>query len=567
MKITAINTQNFLGARAIDVRLDKPIALFAGANGAGKSSLRDAVALALTADLGRVSLKKDAPGLITAGAEAAVIEISTDQHTYAVAINAAGKISDSMAGRETPAALQYVLDAQRFARLEPNDRRAFLFGLMGLKTDGAAVKQRLTARGCDAAKVEQVAPILRAGFDAAAKEAQAKARECKAQWKMIAGGEQWGKDKAAKWQPAALPAEADHAESLLANARAQGAEVEKQLGSAQQELGAAKAEHQRRHLAAAQRAELAERAGRIDRIKSKLAHDEAELKEWEQKVAVLQGSAKSQDAVSCPDCGVMLVMKDGALVHAAPMAKGTEDDIAKLPEYEKALHLLQSAVAHGKRDLAAAEQAAAKLSELDKEAAEAIDIEPLQAKVTDLTAKRDAWRADADKYRAIAEQATRRQAVIDQAAKLHSDVLAWTDVADALAPDGIPGELLAEALGPINRRIAQSADFAKWAETAIGADMSITLDGRAYVLCSESEKWRADALIAEAIAYLSGVKLLVLDRVDVLDLTGRADLVEWLSEWAGLGEIETALLFATLKGLPADLPRDVEAHWIERGVT
>jgi hypothetical protein len=64
---------------------------------------------------------------------------------------------------------------------------------------------------------------------------------------------------------------------------------------------------------------------------------------------------------------------------------------------------------------------------------------------------------------------------------------------------------------------------------------------------------------------LSGVKLLVLDRVDVLDMVGREDLLYWLDGLAEDGEIETALLFATLKALPAKLPSTVEAHWLDRG--
>jgi DNA repair exonuclease SbcCD ATPase subunit len=44
MKITAIQISNFLGARAVDLDLKKPVALIAGKNGAGKSSIRDAIA-------------------------------------------------------------------------------------------------------------------------------------------------------------------------------------------------------------------------------------------------------------------------------------------------------------------------------------------------------------------------------------------------------------------------------------------------------------------------------------------------------------------------------------------
>ena len=96
--------------------------------------------------------------------------------------------------------------------------------------------------------------------------------------------------------------------------------------------------------------------------------------------------------------------------------------------------------------------------------------------------------------------------------------------------------------------------------------MRIAYGGRDYAMLSESEKWRADAMIAEAIAHLSGVRMLVLDRFDVLDLKGREDLLVWLDILAQDGEIDTALIFGTLKGLPAQLPETVEAFWIDGGI-
>lgn len=598
MKITAIQTSGVLGARAVDVRLTKPVALFAGKNGAGKSSLQEAVRMALAGEPARVAMKKDYAAMVTEGQESGFAEVATDNATYSVVLpSGKGNHCDA-------AALPYVLDAQRFTRLDGNERRAFLFGLMGLKTDGAAVKERLAARGFDAKQVEQIMPFLRAGFDAAAKEAAGKARDAKAAWKTVTGGETWGKDKAAKWQPAPLPADAERAGSLHQNAAERMREVEQELGAAQQTLGAAKAVAQARQKLAAERDDLAERAGRLDRIKEKLARDEAEATEWQAKVDEIR--AKAGGAPINPKspaeflvrglasvtaefveltCNHPEVEWDSSLLnrasahlaeyrklHGEPVvgnapAERDPEAAAKLPEYEKALVLLQNAVANGKRDLAAAERAALQLDEIDKQAnaTAAGDIDALQAAVADLTAKRDGWRADTDKYRVIAEQAARRQQVIDQATALHADVMAWAGIADALAPDGIPGEMLAEALGPINERLTTSAEVAEWPRVVIHSDMRITFGLRDYHLVSESEKWRADAMIAEAVSHLSGHRLLVLDRFDVLDLKGREDLLFWLDSFTAEGEIDSALIFGTLKGLPAQLPANVEAFWIENG--
>ena len=549
--------------------------------------------MAMTGESVRVGLKKDYGALVTDGQESGFVEVETADASYSVVLPS-GKGLHS----ENPM-LPFVLDAQRFARMDDKERRTFLFGLMGVKLDGASVTQRMLDKGLDAKKVEQIAPFLRAGFDAAQKEAAAKARDAKASWKTATGGETWGKDKAPKWQPAPLPADAEKAGTRHENAVAKMKEVEQELGAAQQALGAAKAKAQARQQMASQRDDLAEKAGRIERINAKLERDEADVAEWEQKVAetrekagsapvnpkapgefLLRGLASVTDdflsvARSFPDpFDESLInraethLAEYKKLHGWPHKTGDAPDpeaVAKLPEYERALALVKSSVANDKRDLAAAEQAAAKLKELDEEAAETIDLEPLQAKVAELTEKRDGWRADADKYRAVAEQSARRQSVIDQAAALHADVLAWTDIADALAPDGIPGEILAEALGPINDRLHVSAGFAEWEQVVIHSDMRITYGLRDYALISESEKWRTDAMIAEAVSFLAGVKLLVLDRFDVLDLKGREDLLYWLDGMAEDGDIETALLFGTLKALPAQLPETVAAYWIENG--
>lgn len=602
MKITRISAQNYLGIRAADIALDRPVQLFAGRNGAGKSSLMEGIRHALTGETVRVGLKKEYASLLTEGAESGFVEVVADGGAYAVALPS-GKGTCFEAG-----AINYVLDAQRFASLSADERRAFLFGLMGLSSSGDAVKKRLADKGFDDARVALVMPLLRAGFEAACKEAQNRARDAKAAWKTVTGGETWGKDKAASWRPAALPDGADRAGARLENARAKLTEADGALATAQQALGAARSAAQAREEQEEQRVQLEERAGRIERIRAKLAKDEAELADWQTKVAdakaaaggvkkvraVLEdavlrglaevaaeflGIAEASTGIVVSDSGKILEWDQALLNRAkahvaeyrAQSATAPAEDAqaaAKLAEYEKARDLMQSAVANGRRDLAAAEAAEAQLVDLDKAAAggDAPNFDELREDVQQKTEARDAWRADVAKYQALCEHAAQREKVIEQAGRHHDDVLAWLEIADALSPDGIPGEMLAEALGPMNARLGASAVAAGWSIPQITADMEITADGRPYALLSESEKWRADAMIAEAVSYLSGLRLLVLDRFDVLDLTGRADALEWLDALTEADEIDTALVFGTLKALPGGLPDSMQAHWIDGGV-
>ena len=474
MKITAIQTSNFLGARAVDVKLTTPVALFAGKNGAGKSSLQEAVRMALTGESVRVGLKKDYGALVTEGHDSGFVEIDTEEWKFS-AVLPAGKGMHS----DFPA-LPYVLDAQRFARLDPNERRAFLFGLMGLKTDGPAVRERLLAKGCAPAKVELIAPFLRAGFEAAQKEAQGKARECKASWKTVTGGETYGSNKAATWR--APKPESKTAE--LEQARADLAAVDAELEAETTRLGELQGRAKQRAAQQAKLEGLRQQAGMYARVADKLQRDEESLKELEAKVEETRARAWMKPALNtaphpCPHCGGMLLIHEGRVVewHEETLPHYDAEAAAQLPEYERAVRLMQSAIANGKRDLAAADTAARTLAQLEGETeeqgGEATDLGALEQRIAAIKHHRGNHQAAIR----LMEEAERRAAEADEktakAAALHQDVQAWEAIADALAPDGIPGEMLAEVLEPINERLAKSADVAEWPRIEIMPDMTI----------------------------------------------------------------------------------------------
>lgn len=64
----------------------------------------------------------------------------------------------------------------------------------------------------------------------------------------------------------------------------------------------------------------------------------------------------------------------------------------------------------------------------------------------------------------------------------------------------------------------------------------------------------------------SDLKLVMLDRFDVLDLPGRGQLLGMLVSLAKGGDLETALVLGTLKAKPAKLPPEINAVWIEGGI-
>lgn len=591
MKLQQINITNFLGARAVEVETAAPVQLFCGPNGAGKSSIRDAVALALTADLGRVSLKKEAGQLVREGEKAAYCGVTTsDGDVYGVSISNAGKITDSASGKTPDPVLPFVLDAQRFGQLSANERRTFLMGLMDVKTDPVTVREMLAARGLAADKIERVAPLLRAGFDAAHKEAKAKATDARGAWRAVTG-EAYGSEKAKTWRAEVPKYDAAKIKELQTELQ----HVDVAMSSWQQTIGKLRAEQKRRADLAGKLSGLQEHAGRIERIKTKLATDEQQLAEW---AADLKKTREA--AGETPRTGLLHELAwavDNLIMHGDALDPNEEQDarvLAALAAYErehgkvqrstadavdqkaasrlpaiiKSHDLCASAVANDRRDLDAAKSAQAEADAIRTELAQPFDageIEAARRQAESLQEKRAELTRSLDTLQSLKLQAEAADKRTKDAAAHADDVTAWDDLAAALAPDGIPAEILAKTLDPINQRLEQSAADAMWLCAHIDSDMTLTGNGREYRLLSESEQWRVDAMVAEAIAFLSGVRLLVLDRFDVLDPASRSDLIAWLDVLADAGELDTALVFGTLKALPGSLPSTVAAHWVAGG--
>lgn len=573
MKLSRILVENFLGVRALDVQVNRPILLVAGANAAGKSSVQEAVRLALTGETVRVGLKKEYPLLISEGGRSGEVGVWAEgNHIGGV------QLPDGQHGEELPAGvdgatLRCVLDAQRFARLPLDERRKFLFDLTGLKVDGKAVQERLARRGASEGRIAAVLPMLRSGFPAASEYAAKKATEAKGAWRAVTT-ETYGSKKADGWKatPPAAP------EDSLNVAQAELKEAGEIHSTCKVEL--ATLAQRRQALAAAKEkaAKLKAAAEPLGKLPKLIALAEADLVEFLPKVESLRsraGGKKREGLVhdmadyinaTCDDDAAQALLERYTVEHGAIGGKPDSEAAASLPEHEKGLALLQSRLANLRRDLEAAKTAKAQFDGI--EYPEAVDDDQLEALVnaeTQARQKQADLQAKVARIEAAARAIAEAEGKTKKAAEHHADVAAWSSIADALAPDGIPGDMLAEALTPLNGELSVQAIATGWSVPRIGADMAITADGRPYTLLSESEKWRIDAMIAAAISRMSGLKLLVLDRMDVLDLQGRSACLTWLNDMAENGELDTALVFATLKAIPAQLPESFQSVWLENG--
>jgi hypothetical protein len=573
MKIKTLQISNVLGLARADLLFNTPIMVVSGANEAGKSSIADAISMAILGKPRRVDAKKDLGQLLHDGAAKGRITI-TDGSGEPLGDFKLPK-GDHLVSNEIKGAqyLPFVLEPALFGQITPAERRKMLFSLTNCKVSADNTEAALIKRGAVPELAAQIKPELAGGFSAAQKSAAERATQAKGAFRAVTGMN-WGVNQAEGWKveipngPAADPA-------AIASAQEKLAAVLQDIDNGNRHLGNLE---QRRADAigiAQERQRLEDLAATLKRATAKKVATEKDLNKWlpivEKLTKELAEAKNGSVPVACPCCQADLVITGNTLAkfEGAKADPTKASQIAQeLRKAQDAVTLYQNTLANDQRDIAAAENANNELAILQSEV-EPVTDEQIEATTEALIA----LKLNESKHRAQIEALTDRQRLIEGAAEAeqkaaghHKDVLAWDLIAKALAPDGIPADILNGALAPVNDALAILARLSGWKATVINEGMDITYGGRLYGLCSESAKWRADCLIALAIAQLSELKLIVLDRFDVLDSRSRPQMLDMLKELARLGAMDTVIICGTMKAMPAKMGAEVTGVWIEKAI-
>ena len=516
MKIVKVSATNFLKLRDFDVMLDDNIMqLFCGLNEAGKSSFQEAIRFGILGDTVRVSRKSDYGLMVRDGATEAKINIKCEDAVFSRAIKSKGNQANAVQ-YDTPLGLEYLIDATRFAWIDPKQRREFIFKLLQVKFSRDEIAEKLLRREVPEKVVEQIKPLLRAGFDSACSEASKKATGARSEWKGLTG-ETYGSDKAIDWKPEVVPI--DPKELLAAE------KLERSEREVLEEM-------------------LGRRGAYIERIKAASNGDPEELPDpgFDPPEGGTKGPVYPEGwNFRCPACEATLNSPKTGVIRLL-----TPDDLKADP----------TPAAKKKTKKKAAKKAVPKVSPLHRE------LDELEVQLEEQRQNHAGARVALDGIIRQHDAYTNAGAITKQAFALHTAVEDWKLAAELLAPTGIPGEIISDQIKPLNDRLRETATTTGWPQVAIQPDLEVTIEGRGYGLQSESAQWRAQVSIAEAISVLSGVGVLVIDRMDVLDLGNRAKLMGWLSKVAP--SHNNIIIIGTLKAAPK-MPPHVTVHWMDNG--
>lgn len=153
-----------------------------------------------------------------------------------------------------------------------------------------------------------------------------------------------------------------------------------------------------------------------------------------------------------------------------------------------------------------------------------------------------------------------------RADKLQSSILQNASITSALDTGGVRQEVVSAAVNTfLTDSVNPLARLARWMDTEVGNDMSISYGGRAWAVLSESERYRVRVLFQVAVGVREGAQALVIDAADILDKDGRNGLIGLLRHCA-----IPAIVCMTYPS-PSDVP-DLraagigESYWIRDGV-
>jgi energy-coupling factor transporter ATP-binding protein EcfA2 len=553
MLLSKLQTQNFAGLPAFTVDF-APLTLFAGQNGSGKSTIRDAIAFVLTGNGVRgIKQVNQYDRLLTHGAEKGWAEATLDGRVIRRSITT-GKIG-TVAVPPTPECLPFILDPARFAGLEPAEKRNALRELLGVKATVDHVADRLKQAGLPESVVIALRPyIVKGGFEGGEKQARTFATEARGAWKAITG-QVYGSKVAEDWAPTPLEG-VPGPEEVLATLDAKRA-VEAQIAGLHQAIGAAS-----RQIPADKRALAQAWAAKLPDYEASQARGRAKREELLAQITHLGPLAAGQSGTTtpCPHCQQPVIIDRGHLrapveVDQVAMMQASESVATartELATLDASLQSLADNIATARNHKALLDAAGD---------GEPTDVAALQKEVETKSRRQSDLATLANIQRDRVAEADRIAGNAEKAQAEHQNVGYYTTAADQLSPNGIPATLLAAVLGPFNELLAEAADACDWPAVTLDAGMALAYGPTDYVLASESQQWRVNAAVAYAFAKASQYRILIFDRWDVLDVPSRGTLMKWLMGLTQGGDWQV-ILSGTLKALPA-APPGARFVWLE----
>lgn len=538
---------NFRKIEKADIDIDT-VTLVSGHNEAGKTSICQALAAAMTGNANVLGVtKKDAKKLVRDGSKTAAVTVSDDTGSISIKwpsmdVESTGNLAASEFACGTTRLTQLPADQAAKVIADILDahptQEDFMEAVSGISDE--SVCQKIWEMICDQ------------GWDATHNSIKENARDLKAMWKQITG-DTWGKQKAVNWTPDGFAYELEGADEEF---------LQKEIESAQQSLEEAIAENA---VTGKMIEDLRERAGHYDDLaaeKNKLVTDiEAAKEKLATAESRLTDNPLPPDApMQCPHCSGAVLYRSGSLV-AADGDSIDRDALVKAHDEAKTIRNscsaylrelegnLSEVMTKGK----AAVKAIKELKELE-ESGGLEDDDNTEDTVNSFRSALDAARGRLEMFKQW-----------KNAGETHSRIEKALKMAEEVGPDGLRQRKAGEAVETFNADILHPLchEFGI-APVSIDLDMNVLYRTHLYQFLSESAQFRVDTVLQVAIAKLDGSSIIIVDGADVVVGKDRGGLIRMLSKCGIPAFVSMSLSkpesTPSLKGIGGSV------YWVENSV-
>ena len=586
MKITSISIKNILGIEALEMDLSgAPIHLCVGENEAGKSSIRDALQLGLTGQARGLKTHQAQAHLIRDGAKSADVVVSLADGRaigWRKTPKTPASVTGPVPGDQVMASI--LCDPLTFLSWPDDKRREILFRLIpGLNPTAGEIAKRLSL-ACDEPKdrpfgkcILDLAKLAASkGFKAAEDEAVTRRRIAKRvrdeakleepETRATIGGKVFILPDI---QQAEVQAGIDtlraKRDDLLQKRGKMAGELDR-LPALEQELGAL----------VSNPAEPSD-PSEIDEWQSALDINRPILEDLQKQVDALAGGKaprfypvlcsefKGHD-LPCPKAGEVALLGQEAPNPEKVKKLKTDlqeqaDQVARL---EKGLEEAQAKQTAYEDYTTKRQDLTDKIAKLKEQQAQATVTADLDQQIVGMDARIKIGYDLLGELRNFWNKKAAAEAAAVKRTEAEKEIVLYDALAKALAPDGIPSQLIGEAISPVNDLLeVASGHLFPGRDLALTEDLNIELSGSPYATLSKSTKFRVGVAFQYGLAKLAGARLLMIDEADILDPSNRTALIDFLLEIQP--DFDTIIIFATSQeAKPSPIP-EIKIWWLESG--
>lgn len=510
-----VSVRDYRGVERCDIALD-PLALLAGRNEAGKSSVAEATRAVLTGTAIPIPgvNKKDAKVLVRDGAEKGYVKIEGDE-TRIIEWPKASVTADSDGA---PKASAFAVGLKHLFDLDERARAAALADYIDSEPSEVDLVAAMADIGYgDKAAQQTWSAIQQSGWDDTYKRAREYMTKLKGQWEGVTQ-EKYGAKKAPEWTPEAYPGADAERRHLADEVDYAQQRVKEAVGRAA--VSAAEIERLQHTI---QQAEIDERDP--DAIEQQIADAKEELAALEaERIALPAEEAGDNVTAECPACGARLLVER---VWRGPTVLKVDDDESRKQAQTKAVQKqrakLDGKISNAKDQIMTLERQRGEVERLHAAA------EKARAQLEKAGAPEDPDEATNPVAEAEAAEERARTALAafdakDQADRLHGQIEKNERLVGILAPDGLRRRKLAAGLEAFNARLADLCSAADWPPVRLDEDLRAHYGTRPLWAASGSGQWRARTCVQMAMALMDGSSAVVIDEADILDKGGRNGL-------------------------------------------